>query len=112
MRTLLMSGLLALAATAHAQAPIVASGLRITVTSADEAGIQAIAQDFARQGMRISIANATTAGDSARPQTSHSVTGTRSGAFTDAQVQAIAAQCAQYAQRSGVSCTSEATQRR
>ena len=111
MRPLLMSTLFALAATAHAQAPIVATGVKLTVTSSDQGTIQAIAQDFARQGLRITLTNSTTVGDAARAQARYSVEGTRSGAFTDAQVQAIAAQCQQYAQRPGVSCTSEATPR-
>jgi hypothetical protein len=111
MRPLLIPTLLALAATAQAQSPIVATGVKLTVASGDQGTIQAIAQDFARQGLRITLTNSTTVGDAARAQARYSVEGTRSGAFTDAQVQAIAAQCAEYAQRPGVSCTSEATRK-
>jgi hypothetical protein len=111
MRLLLIPILLALAATAQAQAPIVATGVKLIVTSGDQGTIQAIAQDFARQGLRITLTNSTTVGDGTRAQARYSVEGTRSGAFTDAQVQAIAGQCAQYAQRPGVSCTSEAVQK-
>ena len=111
MRSLLMPSLLAVVATAHAQGVIVATSVKMTVTSSDEGAVRAIAQDFTRQGLRITLANAMTMGDSARPQATWSVEGTRSGAFTDAQVQGIVAQCLQYAQRPGVNCTSEATQK-
>ncbi len=112
MRTALTTALLALATIAHAQAPIVATGIKLTVTSTDQGAIQAIARDFARQGLRLEMSSSTTVDDSGRSTARYSATGTRSEAFTGTQLQAIAAPCAQYAQRGGVSCSSEATQRR
>ncbi len=113
LRILLSTLCLALAPATHAEPAPAATTLRLIVTSADGTLVNAMAQELAAQHYAITLAVTTTQAQpdgGGHPQvTSQSVTATRTGKFSAEQVRAAAAQCADYARRGQVRCTSEAS---
>ena len=104
-----------LAPNAHAQAPaIVATAIKMTVTSKDGEAVNAVAREWVAQGHPVNIGVAVTettsaSGAAVQSAPTGSVTMTLKGAFTVAQVADAQARCQRYATRPGMTCSAEAT---
>ena len=94
------------AAPAHAADAIAATTLRMTVTSPDEGVVQSAAKALAGRHYAITM---TTSRTDVPETTTWSVTGTRSGAFTEREVRDHTALCTDHAVHGSASCTSELT---
>lgn len=99
--------------TAHAQG-VAAATIKMTVTAHDKEAVHAISLQLAGQGQAVALAITTTdaalaAAAKVDARTTYSVSTTRTGALTEAQVDGIQAQCRNYAARPGMRCTIETT---
>ncbi len=102
--TLVMATCVVLHANARAADKFVATALKMTVTSPDEAVVQSAAKTLA--DAHYTVMMSTTRTDTP-PSASWSVTGTRHGAFTEEQVRAHTALCTDHIVHGSASCTTE-----
>ena len=93
---------------------VAATTIKMTVTAHDKEAVHAISLQLAGQGQAVALAITTTdaalaAAAKVDARTTYSVSTTRTGALTEAQVDGIQAQCRNYAARPGMRCTIETT---
>ena len=86
----------------------------MTMTSHDKDAVHAVSLQLAAQGQPVALAIATTdttfaAAQNVNAGTTYSVSTTRTGALSKAQVDVLQAQCRNYASRPGMRCTIETT---
>ena len=93
-----------LQANARAEDAFVATRLTMTVTSPDEAVVQSAAKTLADAHYTITMSTTRT---DTPASTSWSVTGTRSGTFTEQQVRAHKALCTDHIVHGSASCKTE-----
>ena len=99
--------------TAYAD-EVAAMTIKMTMTSHDKDAIHAVSLQLAAQGQPVALAIATTdttfaAAQNVNAGTTYSVSTTRTGALSNAQVDVLQAQCRNYASRPGMRCTIETT---